>query len=139
MVRTMAETLSAVNWAAIIAAVGMLGSMIGAMLSVVYKLIVGNIGKTTALYDERCENLMTTFKVALESRDQMERERISRYNDQVNTLARRQGKLENELREILKEMPKTYVAREDFLKSVTVLEMKLDRIGENIFQMAKEK
>lgn len=134
----MDSPLTGVNWAAILSAVSILSGMIGGMLTVVYKLIVANLARTTAIYDERVQHVTNTFQAALLSRDKVEEERTARHKQEVTTLLKKFEKVEREQRELLKDLPRQYVAREDFLKSVTVLEIKVDRIGENILQMAKE-
>lgn len=135
----MADNFASIDWGAVVAIVGLLISMIGGMLTIVYKLIVANLAKTTLLYDQRVDSAVKQFTATLEARENLERERVAAYKQDVSALRRRHDKLESELRNTLKDLSRNYVPREDFLKSVTVLEMKLDRVGETIFQMAKEK
>ena len=134
----MSETLSSVNWAAIISAVTLLTSIIGAMMTVFYRLILSNIAKTTALYDERVQHAVKTFEASMEARDRMERERHNSQQSDIDGVAKRLDRVDGDLRAMLRELPRIYVSRDEHMKQVTVLEMKVDRIGENILQLAKE-
>ncbi|WP_284371143.1 hypothetical protein AB6B39_01525 [Algimonas porphyrae] len=122
----------AIDWAAVLGVATLICTIIGGMLTLVYRLIVVNQGKTAALFDARVEAAVQAFEAALRARDELERERIDGYKQDVAALRKRQDLLERELRSMVKDLSRNYVPREDFLKRDTALELKLDRLGERL-------
>jgi len=131
-----------INWNAVLAGAGILVSCLGAMLGVGYKaivrLLVSHLQQTVSMYEDKVAGVEHSFANKLAHVKAVASEKEKAAAARQAALEKKATALERELRTVTRNLSRDYVSREDHLKSLTVLEFKVDNIGNRIFQMAKE-
>lgn len=76
---------------------------------------------------------------SLKDRDDGLKAEIAKVNDSISKESEAIRKLDRELLMLKADLPREYVAKEDFIRSFTVVEAKIDAVQTTLTQFAKEK
>lgn len=78
-------------------------------------------------------------ETALKDRDDGLKAEIAKVNDNMNKESEAIRKLDRDLLMLKADLPREYVAKEDFVRSFTVVEAKIDAVQTTLTNFAKEK
>lgn len=78
-------------------------------------------------------------ETALKDRDDGLKAEIAKVNDNMNKESEAIRKLDRDLLMLKADLPREYVAKEDFVRSFTVVEAKIDAVQSTLTQFAKDK
>lgn len=79
------------------------------------------------------------IETSLKDRDDGLKAEIAKVNDNVSKESEAIRQLDREILKLKAELPREYVAKEDFVRSFTVVEAKIDAVQTTLTQFAKEK
>nr|DAH54881.1 MAG TPA: SECRETED 45 KDA PROTEIN CYCLE, PEPTIDOGLYCAN, CHAP, CELL [Caudoviricetes sp.] len=79
------------------------------------------------------------IETSLKDRDDGLKAEIAKVNDNVSKESEAIRQLDREILKLKAELPREYVAKEDFIRSFTVVEAKIDAVQTTLTQFAKEK
>lgn len=79
------------------------------------------------------------IETSLKDRDDDLKAEIAKVNDNVSKESEAIRQLDREILKLKAELPREYVAKEDFIRSFTVVEAKIDAVQTTLTQFAKEK
>jgi uncharacterized coiled-coil DUF342 family protein len=79
------------------------------------------------------------IETSLRDRDDGLKAEIAKVNDNVSKESEAIRQLDREILKLKAELPREYVAKEDFIRSFTVVEAKIDAVQTTLTQFAKEK
>lgn len=79
------------------------------------------------------------IETSLKDRDDDLKAEIAKVNDNVSKESEAIRQLDREILKLKAELPREYVAKEDFVRSFTVVEAKIDAVQTTLTQFAKEK
>lgn len=79
------------------------------------------------------------IETSLKDRDDGLKAEIAKVNDNVSKESEAIRQLDREILKLKAELPREYVAKEDFVRSFTVVEAKIDAVQSTLTQFAKEK
>nr|WP_309594682.1 hypothetical protein [Moraxella osloensis] len=78
-------------------------------------------------------------ETALKDRDDGLKAEIAKVNDNMNKESEAIRKIDRELLMLKADLPREYVAKEDFVRSFTVVEAKIDAVQTTLTNFAKDK
>ena len=78
------------------------------------------------------------IETSLKDRDDGLKAEIAKVNDNVSKESEAIRQLDREILKLKAELPREYVAKEDFVRSFTVVEAKIDAVQTTLTQFAKE-
>lgn len=99
--------------------------LLAAVVAVVISIIGGYWALGTLVVRQFNEGLDTRF----EALEQARREGRKAFEERFRRLEAKSEELERDVRKILVELPREYVRREDYVRSQTVIEAKLDALA----------
>lgn len=79
------------------------------------------------------------IETSLKDRDDGLKAEIAKVNDNVSKESEAIRQLDREILKLKADLPREYVAKEDFIRSFTVVEAKIDAVQTTLTQFAKEK
>jgi len=79
------------------------------------------------------------IETSLKDRDDGLKAEIAKVNDNVSKESEAIRQLDREILKLKAELPREYVAKEDFVRSFTVVEAKIDAVQSTLTQFAKER
>lgn len=79
------------------------------------------------------------IETSLKDRDDGLKTEIAKVNDNVSKESEAIRQLDREILKLKADLPREYVAKEDFVRSFTVVEAKIDAVQTTLTQFAKEK
>ena len=79
------------------------------------------------------------IETSLKDRDDGLKTELSKMGDQMSKESEAIRQLDREILKLKAELPREYVAKEDFVRSFTVVEAKIDAVQTTLTQFAKEK
>ena len=79
------------------------------------------------------------IETSLKDRDDGLKAEIAKVNENVSKESEAIRQLDREILKLKAELPREYVAKEDFIRSFTVVEAKIDAVQTTLTQFAKEK
>ena len=79
------------------------------------------------------------IETSLKDRDDGLKTELSKLGDQMSKESEAIRQLDREILKLKAELPREYVAKEDFVRSFTVVEAKIDAVQTTLTQFAKEK
>ena len=79
------------------------------------------------------------IETSLKDRDDGLKAEIAKVTDNVSKESEAIRQLDREILKLKAELPREYVAKEDFIRSFTVVEAKIDAVQTTLTQFAKEK
>jgi hypothetical protein len=79
------------------------------------------------------------IETSLKDRDDGLKTELSKMGDQMSKESEAIRQLDREILKLKAELPREYVAKEDFIRSFTVVEAKIDAVQTTLTQFAKEK
>ena len=79
------------------------------------------------------------IETSLKDRDDGLKAEIAKVNDNVSKESEAIRQLDREILKLKADLPREYVAKEDFVRSFTVVEAKIDAVQTTLTQFAKEK
>ena len=79
------------------------------------------------------------IETSLKDRDDGLKAELSKLGDQMSKESEAIRQLDREILKLKAELPREYVAKEDFIRSFTVVEAKIDAVQKTLTQFAKEK
>ena len=79
------------------------------------------------------------IETSLKDRDDGLKTELSKLGDQMSKESEAIRQLDREILKLKAELPREYVAKEDFIRSFTVVEAKIDAVQTTLTQFAKEK
>ena len=79
------------------------------------------------------------IETSLKDRDDGLKAEIAKVNDNVSKESEAIRQLDREILKLKAELPREYVAKEDFVRSFTVVEAKIDAVQTTLTQFAKER
>lgn len=129
------------DWKAIGVIIGLLTTIFGSMLGLVYRLIVSNFAARVDLFDQKVQAIANEFKMAnktlaeqftasVDKNSALDSERLSRLRSDLSSGEVKREKLEAELRNLLERLPIDYVQRDDWVRGFSQLDGKFDRFAQ---------
>ena len=94
--------------------------------------IAGSLWGTGKAFFSRVES-------ALKDRDDGLKTELSKLGDQMSKESEAIRQLDREILKLKADLPREYVAKEDFVRSFTVVEAKIDAVQSTLTQIAKER
>lgn len=79
------------------------------------------------------------IETSLKDRDDGLKTELSKLGDQMSKESEAIRQLDREILKLKADLPREYVAKEDFVRSFTVVEAKIDAVQTTLTQFAKEK
>ena len=79
------------------------------------------------------------IETSLKDRDDGLKTELSKMGDQMSKESEAIRQLDREILKLKAELPREYVAKEDFVRSFTVVEAKIDAVQSTLTQFAKER
>ena len=79
------------------------------------------------------------IETSLKDRDDGLKTELSKLGDQMSKESEAIRQLDREILKLKADLPREYVAKEDFVRSFTVVEAKIDAVQSTLTQFAKEK
>jgi len=136
-----AEPWLGLDWKVVGIGVGLITTIMGSMLGLVYKLIVSNFSARVDLFDQKVESvasefktanktLADQFKAAVDQNSALDNERLDRLRSDMKAAERKREKLEADFRNLLERLPVEYVHRDDWVRGFSQLDGKIDKFAQ---------
>lgn len=118
------------DWKVVGIGIGLLTTIMGSMLGLVYKLIVSNFAARVDLFDQKVEGVAKEFKAAVNQNSALDNERLDRLRDDMKAAEKKREKLEADFRNLLERLPVEYVHRDDWVRGFSQLDGKIDKFAQ---------
>ena len=120
----MTESFLGVDWKAL----GVIITILFAWTGLLVKIIAWLLKRNLSAYDDQLETLRDSVK-----------EEATKRRKADEAQARKYEKLDQDFRHHLADLPKNYVQREDWLRTWTAVDAKMDSIWQSIRELIKDK
>lgn len=118
------------DWKVMGIVIGLLTTIMGSMLGLVYKLIVSNFAARVDLFDQKVDAVAERFAASVDKNSALDIERLDRLRGDVKTETQKREKLEADFRNLLERLPIDYVHRKDWVRGFNQLDGKVDRFAQ---------